>query len=215
MKRFLILILILAPLTTLADYRFNIPDPNSCGPIRHCFVGDTETDSRLLCTQNRSRCTVGPGEEELSVCYWVEDCAAESSSNPGTIGPLYPPNLPPDFCVINPQLCVDGQPAPIEVDPEYTPPEAYVIDERVNNPIQSTNVGELLDKLFRAVIIIVVPLLVLALVYTGLMFVTAQGNEEKLKTAKRNAKFIIIGIIIIMGARIFISIAESFINALE
>jgi hypothetical protein len=47
---------------------------------------------------------------------------------------------------------------------------------------------------------------VLALVYVGLQFVLARGNSEELKTRKMQLLYIVIGITIIIGARVLVSV---------
>ncbi len=92
----------------------------------------------------------------------------------------------------------------------YSPPEAYEITQRISNPLESGSVFELIRKLYRAVMMIAIPILVVALVYTGFVFVSAAGNEDKLKNAKRNATYIVVGIIIILAADIILTMIESF-----
>ena len=96
---------------------------------------------------------------------------------------------------------------------EYTPPEPYTVDANLSNPITSDNVTTLLEKLYRGFIAIVVPILVLVLVYSGFIFVTAQGNEEKLKTAKRNAGYVVVGLIIILAAEVLIAVFKNLADA--
>lgn len=44
--------------------------------------------------------------------------------------------------------------------------------------------------------------IVFMLIYSGFMFVTARGNEEKLGTAKRNFLYVLIGAAILLGAAV-------------
>ncbi len=41
---------------------------------------------------------------------------------------------------------------------------------------------------------------VLASIFTGFLFVTAQGNEDKLKTAKKSLTWTVVGIAVLLGA---------------
>ncbi|MBL4644804.1 MAG: hypothetical protein JKX80_02975 [Candidatus Pacebacteria bacterium] len=52
----------------------------------------------------------------------------------------------------------------------------------------------------KAVIFIVFPIAVVFVVYSGFLFVTAQGNPEGLATAKRNFLWTIIGVGLLLGA---------------
>ncbi len=47
---------------------------------------------------------------------------------------------------------------------------------------------------------------VLALVYVGLQFILARGNSERMKELSRWLMYIVIGIAVILGARIIVSV---------
>lgn len=49
------------------------------------------------------------------------------------------------------------------------------------------------------------------LVYAGFLFVTAQGNEEKLKTAKRTFLWTVVGVLVLLGS---VVIAEGIKNTI-
>ncbi len=53
---------------------------------------------------------------------------------------------------------------------------------------------------------IIIVLAVLMIILSGFQFVTAQGNEEKIKKAKDTFKWTVIGVAIIIGARLIITI---------
>ena len=58
---------------------------------------------------------------------------------------------------------------------------------------------------------IAIILAIIGIIVAGLLFVTAGGNEEKLKTAKNALKWVVLGTMIIFGAYLFIQIvAELF-----
>jgi len=52
----------------------------------------------------------------------------------------------------------------------------------------------------KALVMIALPILTLFIVYSGFLFVAAQGNEHKLEDAKRNFMYVIIGALLILGA---------------
>lgn len=68
------------------------------------------------------------------------------------------------------------------------------------NPVQFSGMSEFIAGFLRAVVMISLPILTLFIVYSGFMFVMARGNEGKLKTAKQNFMFVILGAILILGA---------------
>ncbi|TAL49572.1 hypothetical protein EPN83_00295 [Patescibacteria group bacterium] len=55
---------------------------------------------------------------------------------------------------------------------------------------------------------------VMAFIYSGFLFVTAQGNEEKLKTAKKAFLYTVIGTVILLGAWVIALLIETTINQL-
>lgn len=69
------------------------------------------------------------------------------------------------------------------------------------NPIGYDSLDEFLVRVLDAVVIIMFPIVALFVVYTGFLFVTAQGNEEKINTAKKTALWTIVGAILVLGAR--------------
>lgn len=105
----------------------------------------------------------------------------------------------------------DNEPRVIGGDPG---PE-IIITESLNNPIESENFVDLINKFLTALIYIAIPVSVLAVVFVGFQFVTGQGNEDKLKTAKQNALYVVIGLLIIFGARLILSIIQSTLSALS
>lgn len=71
----------------------------------------------------------------------------------------------------------------------------------INNPLgQDFDILDFLEKLFKNFVKIALPFLVLFTVYSGLLFVMARGNEEKLKEAKEHFLYVIIGATIVLGS---------------
>ncbi len=52
----------------------------------------------------------------------------------------------------------------------------------------------------KVLVIVALPIITLFIVISGFMFVLARGNESKLKDAKKNFFFVIIGALLILGA---------------
>lgn len=69
------------------------------------------------------------------------------------------------------------------------------------NPIASNTLWEFLEKILASVVYILFPIMVLMLVYTGYLFVAAQGNESKLREAKRAFLWTLIGAFVVLGAQ--------------
>ena len=68
------------------------------------------------------------------------------------------------------------------------------------NPIGFDTLREFLEAILNVILAIAFPLIVLAIIYTGFLFVSARGNKDKLGDAKRALVWTVIGAMIILGA---------------
>jgi len=82
----------------------------------------------------------------------------------------------------------------------------------INNPIASTSLQEFLGKLLEAIVTLLYPILVLALVYSGFLFVTAQGNPEQLQKARTVLKWVVVGAVIIFARWLIADIIGTTVN---
>ncbi len=86
-----------------------------------------------------------------------------------------------------------------------------------DSPLQILKFGSIRDFIL-AIIDLAVrvgwPLMVLAIIWTGFLFVKAQGNEGKISEAKNAARYTAIGIAIILGATLIKEILEATIKEL-
>ncbi len=57
-----------------------------------------------------------------------------------------------------------------------------------------------IEGTLKALVMIALPILTLFIVYSGFLFISAQGNSSKLEEAKKNFAYVIIGAILILGA---------------
>lgn len=62
------------------------------------------------------------------------------------------------------------------------------------------SIEALLVAILNILIIISIPIIVFFVIYAGFMYVTAQGNQEKVKTATRSLTYAVIGAVLILGA---------------
>ncbi len=69
-----------------------------------------------------------------------------------------------------------------------------------NDPNCEFDILEFLQKLFANLVKIAIPILVVFMIFSGFLFVEAQGNEEKLANARKNFLYVIIGGALIFGA---------------
>lgn len=71
------------------------------------------------------------------------------------------------------------------------------------NPLDNiSSFPQLFARILEIVAMIAVPFVVLAIVYTGFLFVTARGNTDKLAEAKQAFFWTVVGALLILGASI-------------
>lgn len=71
----------------------------------------------------------------------------------------------------------------------------------IHNPLgEDVDILGFIGELFENFVKIALPILVLFTIWSGLQFVMARGNEEKLTDAKRNFLYVIIGAAVVFGA---------------
>lgn len=81
------------------------------------------------------------------------------------------------------------------------------------NPLNVKSVGELLNLIINLVVYLAVIFAVLALIWVGFKFIAARGKPEKYKEAGRHLGYIVIGLAIILGARLIVSIVLATLEA--
>ncbi len=83
------------------------------------------------------------------------------------------------------------------------------------NPIPNvTSLNDLLKDILQGVIKIGIPIITLALIYSGFLFVTAQGNSEKLKSAKKALLYTVIGAAVLLGSWAIAQLIHSTVSSL-
>lgn len=77
-----------------------------------------------------------------------------------------------------------------------------VIDLNLPNPLAGTidTIPQLFQKIVEIIIKIGIPLVAMAIVYSGLLFVTARGSDEQIKKAKNAFAFAVIGGLILLAS---------------
>lgn len=91
------------------------------------------------------------------------------------------------------------------------------IDTKINNPLSTdiNSIPKLIEVILNIVITIGVPIVVLAIIYSGFLFVSAQGNESKLKTAKSAIIFTLIGAALLLGSWVIANAIQGTINEIK
>lgn len=78
------------------------------------------------------------------------------------------------------------------------------LDEEVNtkliNPIGTNNLNGFIKHILEGAIKIGIPIVALAIIYSGFLYVTAMGNEEKLKSAHKAILYTLIGAVLLIGS---------------
>lgn len=70
------------------------------------------------------------------------------------------------------------------------------------NPIKAESIQQLLAMLLKFFVRVATVLCVIYMIWSGFMFVKAQGNEKDLETAKRGFLYAVIGTVIMLGAEV-------------
>ena len=94
-------------------------------------------------------------------------------------------------------------------------PEGISPSPAITNPLRSESIIELLTALLGIVVQIGIPLIALAIVYSGFLFVKAQGNETQLSEAKSTLYWTVIGAAIVLGAFVISQVIRTTIGQLE
>lgn len=82
------------------------------------------------------------------------------------------------------------------------------------SPLKVTTIDGFLKAAFSVVMKLGVIVISIAIVFVGFQFIIAQGNETKLKTAKNNALFTVIGAALVLGAWVITTILSDTVNQL-
>jgi len=71
----------------------------------------------------------------------------------------------------------------------------------LSNPLCTNNLSVFLANILKLVAQIAFPLIVLFLVYVGFLFVSSQGNPEKIKEAREYFFWAVLGALLVLGAQ--------------
>ena len=91
---------------------------------------------------------------------------------------------------------------------------AHAQNTTLQNPLNFGTIPEFLAGALKALAMIALPIISLFLVISGFLFITAQGNQQKLDTAKKNFMYVIIGALLILGAWIIATLIAATVNQL-
>ena len=77
-----------------------------------------------------------------------------------------------------------------------------VITVQLRNPIGANSIQDFIASILHIVVQIGIPVAVLFIIYSGFLFVTAQGDEAKITKAKSSLWWAIIGTAVLLGAEV-------------
>ncbi|MBU2330328.1 pilin, partial [Patescibacteria group bacterium] len=85
----------------------------------------------------------------------------------------------------------------------------------LKNPLNNIcTLPQFLNAILDAVVQLGTIVLILALVYVGFQFVAAQGNEEKIRSARSALMWTVIGGLVLLGAKAIGLVIEGTVSAL-
>ncbi|MCK4918578.1 MAG: TrbC/VirB2 family protein [Candidatus Pacebacteria bacterium] len=87
----------------------------------------------------------------------------------------------------------------------------------LDNPIGGTSstLAGFIDSILDVVVTIATPIAILAIIYSGFLFVKAQGNSSELEKAKKTLMWVLVGVAVLLGAQLLASVIEGTINNLK
>lgn len=87
------------------------------------------------------------------------------------------------------------------------------MSEPFKNPLTFSSIVDMIAAIMNAMVIIATPIIVFFLIYAGFMYVTAQGNPEKIQAASRSLLYGVIGGVIVLGSVAILVIIKSVVDA--
>jgi hypothetical protein len=82
----------------------------------------------------------------------------------------------------------------------------------LQNPFAFKTVGQLMDKLLDIIIKVGSVIALFFIIYSGFLFVTAAGSEDKVASAKATFLWTIIGVAIVLGAKALSVLIQGTVN---
>lgn len=98
----------------------------------------------------------------------------------------------------------------VGADKTITP--GVTVDAEIKNPLGDKgpqNLQDFIKKVIEIVLYIGVPILVLAIIYAGFLYVKAQGNPGELEVAHRTLLYTVIGGALLLGAFVIANAIQS------
>ena len=143
--------------------------------------------------------------------FEVQDQLSCRSNTPGVTctftsnlaSPQLPPPTPPSGNI--PNLPTQPTPSSGSCDPAT----------QLCNPLAANTFAELVKSLANALVAIAIPFVVIFLIWSGFLFVSARGNEQQITKAKQTFYWTILGAAVVVGAYALASAVVHFAQSLS
>ncbi|MCK5286138.1 MAG: hypothetical protein KAJ58_02855 [Candidatus Pacebacteria bacterium] len=94
--------------------------------------------------------------------------------------------------------------------------DAGGVNVKLENPIGGTStLAGFVTQILGVVKTIATPIAILAIIYSGFLFVKARGNPGELEKAKETLKWTLVGVAVLLAAELLSSVVEGTINSLK
>lgn len=113
------------------------------------------------------------------------------------------------FLIITPTLSFA-----VHVNGDPIDPPSSNSSVKLDNPIKADSINGFIKDLLQTVLTIGMPIVALAVIYSGFLFVSARGNSEKLTQAKSALMYTLIGAAILLGSWSIALLIDSTVRAL-
>lgn len=91
----------------------------------------------------------------------------------------------------------------IKTPADNTKSSGTKINTGIGNPLENAGVSDItsfIESILRFVVMIGIPIITLAIIYSGFLFVVARGNPEELKKAKKTFLYTLVGAALLLGS---------------
>lgn len=87
---------------------------------------------------------------------------------------------------------------------------------KLENPLgpETDTLIEFLTKILEIMLIFAIPIIVLFIIYAGFLYVTAQGDEGKIRTAHSALTWSVVGGVIILAAKLIVDVIQATVKSI-
>lgn len=91
------------------------------------------------------------------------------------------------------------------------------ITTTINNPLGNkiNDIPSFIKEVINIVLVVGIPIVALFIIYTGFLFVEAQGNPEKLTKAKKALVYTLIGAVLLLGAFVIANAIQATVDEIK